>query len=393
MNVEKVIGMIRRLAGASKRLVSYARKRELYEEHAGPLIQRIPDDDWQRETERFESKNELTKLTNSYKRFVPENALEWQRINDREAGEDEGTLGDNFVRDTKLVKAKTSLGFAAVKTAGIDTLIDILNNNSETADTVLLHEIVSRIEYLGPSLSVKKIRCVLNALAKIDTITQVPEDSIKTMMQSLGEELLCRFHSMTLYSCTCIAESIALIPHAKHEGVLNIISLAFKQNIDEPVDKLTDEQIVNLSLRLLKAYSALDHLLPLVVEAVLKTVACRQASLSTGQRIDVLSLLIPSHMPSILQYAAWLIPISLGELETITAEQCLRFISAAVESGNSSIVELAKKLAKDRVNKVCEDGSVEIKETAVHNHHLSWRVRAITPEAHVLESVKDLMRG
>jgi hypothetical protein len=325
---------------------SHQSKREMFEENIGPLVHRVPDEDWLKEAETFEAKNIITKPNNSYKRFIHETALDWGRINDREAGEDEGITGDSFVKDTKLVKAKSSVGFAAVKTAGIDTIIDILKNNSNTKDINLLEDIVSRTEYLGPTLSVKNIRSVLERLAKVTNMREVSQESIEAMMQTLGEELLCRFHSMTLFSCTSIAESMAAITFAKHEGVLNIISLAFKQNMDEPIDSLNDEQILDMSVRLLKAYASLDHLLPIVVESVLKTATERRGSLSVGQQIDILTTLIPSHVESLHSMGSSLIPTSTKEIQGMSAAQCERLFQAGQDSVDPVIKQLTQCIAK-----------------------------------------------
>jgi hypothetical protein len=144
----------------------------------------------------------------------------------------------------------------------------MLEVNKDEHDAELFHEIISRVEYLGPTLSVKKMRLTLAAMAKVPAINEVPHDVIHRMMQTLGEELLCRFHSMTLLSCCSIAESMASLKNAKHDGILNILKLAFKQNRDEPRESLDEDYVMSMEKRMREAYLKLGHDFGFEAEAV-----------------------------------------------------------------------------------------------------------------------------
>jgi hypothetical protein len=249
------------------------------------------------ETERFEKEPS----SSSYKRFVIPEALKWTRMDDREAGDDEGLLNrsSQSVRDTTLFKARTSIGFAAVKTAGIDAIIDILNVNAQLGDVELLRETVYRVEYLAPTLSVKKIRLFLESLAGARGIEQLPRENIETMMDAVGHELLCRFHGITLLTCCSIAESMATIGHAKHQGLLNVLSIAYKKNIEEPMDELTDERIVRAAIVMLRSYNKMDHLIPSLIESALKSVELRIHALSPEDKLAIRELLFSDHMEAL----------------------------------------------------------------------------------------------
>ena len=285
---------MRRVSSVSVRCLS---TKASSEHVVGPLVSRgVPDFfDQDSEIHKIENISSTREGSGSYKRFIPSEALEWKRLNDREAGEDEGLAVEPHRRvpDTNLVKAKTGSGYRAVKTAGIDTIIDILAQPI-VLESEVVAEIISRVTYIGSTLSVKQIRLFLSAFAKTQCLPPRRE-AMEEMMHVLGEELLCRFHGLTLLSCRSIVESMAAIPYARHEGLLNVIAIAYKQNIEEPVTGQThsDDHIVKCGVEILSSYNKMDYLLPTILETALKSLDSRTVAFK--DKLKVLEILLPKH--------------------------------------------------------------------------------------------------
>jgi hypothetical protein len=302
-----------------------------------------------KENEKFESK--------SFKKFIPDSVLDWKRIQDREAGEDEGlSVTDSFVRDTHLVKAKTSAGnCVAVKTSGSDTLLDVIRTNKDLQDPSLWQDVFSRIEYLSSTLSVKKIRLLLEGLSTVSHIRDVPSELVRSSIEALGQELLCRYHSLTLLSCSSIAHALSVIPGAKHEGTLNILALAFQQNLVEDSHDLTDRSVIEMTRITLRAFGRLEYPVPVVVESAIKALEVRNRSLSLEDRIDVIELLLSSHPENLVKEGPSVMSVSVKELNEASVDIFLRFLALVSSTNHEGLRKAASQAVKERV-KVSDQG-------------------------------------
>ena len=366
----------------------------------GSLISRVPDTEWLAEVNRFDQSSTLTKKTTSnkpsFRQFVPSSALEWNRTHDREAGDDESHLvrraDQELVHDTKLLKAKTASGWNAVKTAGPDALIDMIQANASSNDPELWSCILGRIEYLSTTVSVKKIRLILEALAGVNGPLPIDEDVLRGTVHALGQEMLCRFHSLTLLSCSSVAESMAKL-RCRDEGTLNILALAFKQNLEDPtrVAVLTDAQIVDMACGILDAYARLKYVLPTVLDTVLSAIMARLPVVSVSQRIGIIQHCLECGNLDWLQsdgkrllgvYAALMSGASVGE--------CLQLVDIAPRVGDAHLFSDLARLLHERV-RVNADGTASMRELrGVDAHGLPIFIHIPIPSSKV-ESMKNCL--
>lgn len=324
---------------------------------SGPLISNVPKSpNWMKEVEAFDSETLATNPTRiqgqSYKRFVPDSALEWKRVDDREAGEDEGLVRHGILHDTHLCKAdSTSYGIVTIKTAGIDSIIDVISTNKDVISHELWGNILARVEYLSSTLSVKSIRLFLEEVsrAKLD---QFPREHTHSMIEAIGQELLCRFHSLSLLSCSSIAHSMSLIPGARHEGTLNILSLAFKQNIGEVGNSVPHDALLSMTVRFLRAYASMDYLIPVVFDATTGILRNLNYRFSVQDRLDMIRLIGDTGSDS--PYVSAILPANGGEFGTATADQVLELLRLALSSPNAELESIARTVVASRVEFVNE---------------------------------------
>ena len=268
---------------------------DLFEDMSiGSLVPRATHSDWEQEEKKFDSVQKVS--SGSYERFLPESVREWTRIKDREAGDDDCVSfrgeKDQVVMDTKLIKGMGGPNeWAAVKTAGIDKIIAIIKNSSTENRPALWESVVSRIEYLACTLSVKNIRLVLEALASRFPEEPIPvsSEAVRLMTRALGQELLCRFHSMTLLSCSRIAKSIAVLSSAD-KGTLNMIALCFKQNLDKTPWQVSDTEVAAMTIEMINAYSKLGHVVPILIDSA--TAVATQVEMTLDKKIQVLHFVV-----------------------------------------------------------------------------------------------------
>lgn len=248
----------------------------------GPLVDRGLDKLWKYEAGELIS-NELvhheTRSSDGTSLHIPEALLTWRRPEDKQASEDEPDivrLGSNAtVRDAKLFKVKCDGDkFVAIYTASSLTLIQIAEANRECVDSEFWEQILSRAEYLSSSLSVKKIRLLLDALANSPPGI-VDEGRMKEFVHTLGVELLHRYHSMTPFTCASVAASLAKLK-CRDMGTLNLLALAFEQNVSEPQEDLEPQLMHKYAIQIRDSFSQLEYAVPVLeetVEKVLKNAA------------------------------------------------------------------------------------------------------------------------
>lgn len=330
-------------------------------ENFGSLISRLPENDWLKEvyflSDRVATKSKA-KANKGVEKFMPDSVCDLTRIHDREAGDDEvsffRSLPDQVVCDTKLIKARASNGFQAIKLAGPDTLIDIIRSNHKSSEINVWREILSRIDYIAPTLSVKKIRLLLDALAKADP--QVELEAVYNMVESLGKEILCRFHALTLWSCCSISESLASLGCC-HKGTLNILALAWKQNLEENTyHEPSPERLVDMCVRMLSAYAKLKLCLPLIVDSVVDELIKNHMHMDFDQRLNIIETLVVFR-PDILDKEAMDLNITneISGLRALNSNQKLRFFALASKVKNQSMLSAAKTLFNESVI-IAEDG-------------------------------------
>jgi hypothetical protein len=192
----------------------------------------------------------------------------------------------------------------------------------------------------------------------------VDKDFGHEMMHALGNELLCRYYSISLLSCASISSSMAKLG-LKHDGTLNVLALAWKQNFDEPHSDfaiIKDAEIVEMAKRMLKAYSDMEYLVPLVVDAVLGSLKERASILSFSDKFDVVKSLIRERSDAVEANRDWLIQsISSADLTLSSAQQLVEMItwSSHVDFGKDF-----KTIAKERIMVV--DGKMQVVVKASH---------------------------
>lgn len=320
---------------------------------AGALVSHTPKSiSWMTEVQSFDSASLGDIQTNpgpqSYKWFLNRSVSEWKRVDDREAGEDEGLICPGIVHDTHLCKAQsTSHGIVTVKTAGIDAVIDVIVKNKNCISLELWESILSRVEYLSSTLSVKSIRLFLEALsqAKLD---ELPRAHMQSTIRAVGQELLCRFHSLTLLSCSSIAHSISLIPGARHEGTLNILLLAFKQNIEELDGCVPEDALLSLAVRFLRAFASLDYLLPAVLDATKDVLISLNSRISMEDRLDMIRLIVSTGSDH--PYMSTLLPAHGEEFRAATSDQVVQFLQLVACNPTAQLEPVARRVVDLRVN-------------------------------------------
>ena len=204
----------------------------------------------------------------SKERFYPSFAEDWKRVYDREAGDDDADFVQTIRRvpDTKLLKVENIGGkLVAVKTASAETVVDILKHSQ--LDAKISENILSRIEYLSSTLSVKKIRLILAAIA--DSKTQFEKEELHRIIHVLGQELLCRYHSMTLLSCASISASLAKL-NCRDTGLLNVVIICFKQILEEGSHNLSDERVTQYASTVNEAFIQLKYQVGVLDEVMSK---------------------------------------------------------------------------------------------------------------------------
>ena len=321
----------------------------------GAVISRVPNAEWLKEMDSFTPESGKKSAVN-FDAYVPESARSFTRIHDREAGDDDAvsfrTIPNQVVCDTKLIKAKTSSGFAAVQISGPDTLVDIISENRSSKDVLLWREISSRIEYLSPALSVKSIRLLLKGLAE----AKPPFTSAEMMnlMESLGQEILCRFHSLTLFSCCSIAESMAVL-NCSHRGTLNVLALACKQNLEEEIrGTITPAKIVDICVRTLSAFDKLRYTPPIIIESVKEALRKNSEQIDIPQRLSVIETLLEVR-PDFLDHNATglLITNTCEGLFSLDPDKILKIITLATKV--KGLRDVAKILIENSVI-IAQDG-------------------------------------
>ena len=231
--------------------------------------------DWLREEERMDKLvpdfNAISE--NRPSGYYPSALKEWKRVFDREAGEDEKDVfrGTGRVKDTHLFKGELHNGeYIPLKTASAEKLISLIESNAFNSDPMFWEQILSRMEYLSSTLSVKKIRLILSSLSKVSTLPVSPEELVR-LVHILGHELLCRYHSLTLLSCASIAESLSRLK-CKDPGTLNVLVICFKQILQEGSHKLSDPALVAYADTLQSAFADLKYHVE-VLDEVMTTVS------------------------------------------------------------------------------------------------------------------------
>ena len=270
--------------------------------------------------------------------YVPESVSGWVKTMDRDAGDDEkdfARLGDgNFVPDTKLTKYGMSAtgAFYAVRTASPDRMIEILQDMKIVPNPHVASEIVSRIEYLSTTLSVKTIRLLLGALSDVPDIADlVKSDSIKSMVRSLGNEILCRFHALSLYSCASILTSLAKLKCVE-PGTLNILAIAFEKLSVDPATlaKLSDKRIVEHTLSVMKAYRDLGYSSQVVSETSMRVFEDRKGTISLDELVSFLEILDKRN-------EEWIVKSLETRIDQSSADELLRLVSISEPESHENI--------------------------------------------------------
>ncbi len=249
----------------------------------GPLIDRGLDKLWRSESMNI-SLNQVMqqegKALKSKSIHIPDVLHEWRRSEDKQASEDETDVvrlgSSERVPDAKLYKVKHGIDtYVSVHTASSSTLIELATDNQDAADSKFWEQILNRAEYLSSTLSVKKIRLLLDRLANAPNEC-FDEGKLREFVHILGKELLCRYHSMTAYSCASIATSLAKLK-CRETGTLNLLALAFEQNVLYPEENIPQDMLVQYSLQMKDAFTQLDHLIPLIEKTVAEVLKNQEA--------------------------------------------------------------------------------------------------------------------
>lgn len=260
----------------------------------GSLVERNIPPEWSISPVELSVDHLATKPQKLSSPIFPESLSGWIKVMDRDAGDDEkdyARIGSAaVVADTKLAKYEI-LGtgrFQAVKTASPDCMIEILNDmqNSSSPNVAILNQVISRIEYLSTTLSVKKIRLLLEALGNV-TIIGIDPQAVHVMVRAVGNELLCRFHALTLNSCASILTSLAKLKCVE-PGTLNILGIGFERLCNE--SRLDDRRMVEHSLSVMKAYKDLEYPVEGVTDMGLKVIGERVRDLNRDDFFGVIDL-------------------------------------------------------------------------------------------------------
>jgi len=161
-----------------------------------------------------------------------------------------------------------------------------------SVDVEVLTQIVSRIEYLSTTLSVKTIRLLLGALSEVLGVADlIPPEQIKSMVRALGNEILCRFHALSLYSCACILSSLAKL-RCVEPGTLNILGIAFEKLSENSntTNHLSDQRILEHSLTIIRAFKDLGYSVQVVTDTGVKIFNDRQNMARFADMVDFLEL-------------------------------------------------------------------------------------------------------
>jgi hypothetical protein len=196
--------------------------------------------------------------------FLPPALRDWDRTTDRDM--DAPVVPDNRIPDTRLFRVRLPSGeWRAVRLLGRDAIVEVLREGEVPAGDreKFLSEVLNRIEYISSTLSVRNIREILSALA-----VRGPVDSpaLASAIHGLGEEILVRFSSLTLYSVASISSSLAALG-TDHPGLLNILAVAFRQSLVDRAGDYSDFEIIDHVTVTLEAYHSLDRLLPMVLDS------------------------------------------------------------------------------------------------------------------------------
>lgn len=229
---------------------------------------------WQREESEFQERTSIRNSHSSDRYVYPECIRSWSRAEDRQASEDAAGIvrldRDSYVRDAKLYKVLHGPdNFVAIHTASAETLISLMESNSSNMDTLFWTAVISRMEYISTTLSVKKIRLLLAGLSGAPACV-LDAESVKEIVHILGRELLYRFHSITPLTCASVASSLAKLG-CRDKGTLNILALAFEQHLPLSKDEVSSDIVHDHSVRLRDAFRSLDYPLP-VLDSVLDKV-------------------------------------------------------------------------------------------------------------------------
>lgn len=268
-------------------------------EFAEHLIERKVPPEWIRAAESSTSLTPITSVNKpNLSSYVPEYVSGWVKTMDRDAGDDERDFsrlgGENFVPDTKLTKYGMSENgvYHAVKTASPTRMIEILQDMKSVVDEPVASEIVSRIEYLSTTLSVKTIRLLLGALSDVpDIANRVGHAKVKSMVRSLGNELLCRFHALSLYSCASILTSLAKL-RCVEPGTLNLLGMAFEKLSHDATSlaHLSDNRIIEHTLSIMRAYKELGYSVRVVTDTGLQILKDRKDVMTFDDLVSCVEL-------------------------------------------------------------------------------------------------------
>ena len=279
---------------------------EVERESQGSLVERNVPPEWLQYADERASMHESGSLVRvpSTPSFVPSSVNGWAKIMDREAGDDERDYSrvglSGVVPDTKLLKyemvSSRNGGIIAIKTASPECMIAILQDMSASmkinVDVVLA--IMSRTEYLSTTLSVKRIRLLLEALASVPSVsTQIESKQIKSVVRALGNEILCRFHSLTLFSCASILSSLASL-NCREPGTLNLLCMAFEKLCDPSANDsstISDKRVLQHVLTIMRAFKELDYSAKAVYDTGLKAFRDRQSVADLNDLIGLLRVI------------------------------------------------------------------------------------------------------
>ena len=253
----------------------------------GPLLPRVNEKDWLIEETRMENLVAERFTDSSCKgSYYPASVIDWKRTFDRDAGDDDEDIRVKYSRvpDTGLYKVKLLEEYVAIKTASAEKLIEIINVSRVDDGVLFWRDILYRLEYISSTLSVKKIRLLLSAMSVSPNREYIDSNELVRIVHLLGQEMLCRYHSLTLFSCSCIAHSLSLL-NCKDPGTLNILVICFKQILHETNHSVSNEQIIQFADTVKSAFTTLQYHVDVLDEIMVKVDELRRKIESNKQTL------------------------------------------------------------------------------------------------------------
>jgi hypothetical protein len=179
---------------------------------------------------------------------------------------------------------------------------------------------------------------------------------------------------------------MSLIPGARHEGTLNILLLAFKQNVDEKDGSVPEDALLSLAVRFLRAYAFLDYLLPGVLDATKDVLISLNSLITMEDRLDMIRLIASTGSDH--AYMSTLLPAEGEEFLAATSDHVLQFLHLVGFNPTAQLEPIARRVVDLRVDFV----DMPAEAVVINGGGTGMMARTAKVSPNVLEFIVKLQR-